>query len=76
MYKINSSSNQDIYLKSIDNIKRKNFELSRLFAHWLGLFIVLGCYKTLVMSIDSVFLLIDICILRIILLLMHKKSKF
>ena len=33
----------------------------------MGLFIVFACYKTLVISTDSVFLLIDICILRIIL---------
>ena len=32
------------------------------------------CYKTLVISIDSVFLLIDIFILRIILLLMPKEG--
>ena len=40
----------------------------------LGLFIVYRCYKTLVISTDSVFLLIDIFILRIILLLMPKEG--
>ena len=40
----------------------------------LVLFIVKICYKTLVISIDSVFLLIDIFILRIILLLMPKEG--
>ena len=40
----------------------------------LGLFIVQNGYKNLVISIDSVFLLIDILILRIILLLMIKKG--
>ena len=40
----------------------------------MELFIVLVCYKTLVISIDSVFLLIDIFILRIILLLMPKQG--
>ena len=40
----------------------------------LGLFIVYKCYKTLVISTDSVFLLIDIFILRIILLLMPKEG--
>ena len=39
----------------------------------LGLFFVYLCYKTLVISIDSVFLLIDIIILVIILLLMPKE---
>ena len=38
------------------------------------LFIVLFCYKTFVISMDSVFLLIDIFILRIILLLMTKEG--
>ena len=37
-------------------------------------FIVYTCYKTLVISMDSVFLLIDIFILRIILLWMHKEG--
>ena len=37
-------------------------------------FIVYTCYKTLVISMDSVFLLIDIFILRIILLLMPKEG--
>ena len=37
-------------------------------------FIVYTCYKTLVISMDSVFLLIDIFILRIILLLMTKEG--
>ena len=37
-------------------------------------FIVYICYKTLVISMDSVFLLIDIFILRIILLLMSKEG--
>ncbi len=36
------------------------------------LFIVSACYETLVISIDSVFLLIDIFILGIILLLLPK----
>ena len=36
----------------------------------LAPFIVYTCYKTLVISVDSVFLLIDIFILRIILLFM------
>ena len=40
----------------------------------LMLIIVSICYKTLVISIDSVFLLIDIFILRIILLLMPKEG--
>ena len=40
----------------------------------LGVFIVQKCYKNLVISIDSVFLLIDILILRIILLLMPKEG--
>ena len=38
------------------------------------LFIVLYCYKNLIISIDAVFLLIDISILRIILLLMPKEG--
>ena len=37
-------------------------------------FIVYSCYKTFVISIDSVFLLIDILILGIILLLMPKEG--
>ena len=37
-------------------------------------FIVYTCYKTLVISMDSVFLLIDIFILRIILLLMPREG--
>ena len=37
-------------------------------------FIVYNCYKNLVISKDSVFLLIDIFILRIILLLMPKEG--
>ena len=37
-------------------------------------FIVYTCYKTLVISVDSVFLLIDIFILRIILLLRRKEG--
>ena len=40
----------------------------------LGLFIVQKGYINLVISIDSVFLLIDILILRIILLLMPKEG--
>ena len=40
----------------------------------LVLFIVLICYKNLVIFIDSVFLLIDILILGIILLLMPKEG--
>ena len=40
----------------------------------LGLFIVYKGYKNLVISMDSVFLLIDILILRIILLLMAKEG--
>ena len=40
----------------------------------LELFIVQGGYKNLVISMDSVFLLIDILILRIILLLMPKEG--
>ena len=40
----------------------------------LAPFIVYTCYKTLVISMDSVFLLIDIFILRIILLLMPKEG--
>ena len=40
----------------------------------LELFIVLICYKTFVISMGSVFLLIDILILRIILLLMPKEG--
>ena len=40
----------------------------------LGLFFVQLGYKKLVISIDSVFLLIDILILRIILLLMPKEG--
>ena len=36
------------------------------------LFIVYVCYETTIISMDSVFLLIDIFILRIILLLMPK----
>ena len=39
----------------------------------LVLFIVRQCYKTLVISKDSVFLLIDIFILKIILLLMRNE---
>ena len=39
-----------------------------------GQFIVQGGYKNLVISMDSVFLLIDILILRIILLLMPKEG--
>ena len=39
-----------------------------------GWFIVQGGYKNLVISMDSVFLLIDILILRIILLLMPKEG--
>ena len=42
--------------------------------HMLVLFIVYKCYENLVISIDSVFLLIDIFILRIILLLMPKEG--
>ena len=38
------------------------------------LFIVYKCYKTFVISMDSVFLLIDVFILRIILLLMPKEG--
>ena len=38
------------------------------------LFIVWICFKTFAISIDSVFLLIDIFILRIILLLMPKEG--
>ena len=38
------------------------------------LFIVLLCYEIIVISIDSVFLLIDILIRRIILLLMPKEG--
>jgi len=37
-------------------------------------FIVYTCYKTLVISMDSVFLLIDIFILRIILLLVPNEG--
>ena len=40
----------------------------------MGLFIVKKGYKNLVISMDSVFLLIDILILRIILLLMPKEG--
>ena len=40
----------------------------------LGLFIVQKDYKNLVILMDSVFLLIDILILRIILLLMPKEG--
>ena len=40
----------------------------------LELFNVYYCYKTVVISMDSVFLLIDIFILRIILLLMPKEG--
>ena len=40
----------------------------------LAPFIVFICYKTVVISMDSVFLLIDIFILRIILLLMPKEG--
>ena len=40
----------------------------------LELFIVSICYKNYVVSMDSVFLLIDIFILRIILLLMPKEG--
>ena len=40
----------------------------------LAPFIVYTCYKNLVISMDSVFLLIDIFILRIILLLMPKEG--
>ena len=40
----------------------------------LGLFIVKKGYKNLVISMDSVFLLIDIFILRIILLLMPREG--
>ena len=40
----------------------------------LGLFIVQKDYKNCVISIDSVFLLIDILILRILLLLMPKEG--
>ena len=40
----------------------------------LVLFILWTCYKNLVKSIDSVFLLIDIFILRIIILLMPKEG--
>ena len=40
----------------------------------LVLFIVSLCYKIIVISIDSVFLLIDIFILRIILLLMPNEG--
>ena len=38
------------------------------------LFIVLNCYKTSLISIDSVFLLIDFFILGIILLLIQKEG--
>ena len=41
---------------------------SRVSAQMFMLFVVWVCYETLVLSIDSVFLLIDIFILRIILL--------
>ena len=47
---------------------------SRVSEHMLMLFIVWQCYKTFVISKDSVFLLIDIFILRIILLLMPKEG--
>ena len=47
---------------------------SRLSEHMLVLFIVWICYKNFVKSIDSVFLLIDISILRIIVLLMPKEG--
>ena len=40
----------------------------------LELFIVWNCYKNFVISMDSVFLLIDIFILRIILLLRPKEG--
>ena len=40
----------------------------------MELFFVYECYKNLVISMDSVFLLIDILILRIILLLMPKEG--
>ena len=47
---------------------------SRVSAQMFMLFVVWVCYETLVLSIDSVFLLIDIFILRIILLLMPKED--
>ena len=40
----------------------------------LGLFIVYKCYKNLVISMDSVYLLIDIFIIKIILLLIPKEG--
>ena len=40
----------------------------------VGLFFVCKCYKTLVISIDSVFLLIDIFILKIMLLFLLKEG--
>ena len=40
----------------------------------LGLFILYKGYKNFVISVDSVYLLIDILILRIILLLMPKEG--
>ena len=46
----------------------------RVSAHMLASSIVYWCYKTFVISIDSVFLLIDIFILRIILLIMPKEG--
>ena len=47
---------------------------SRVSEHMLAFFILLKCYKNFVMSLDSVFLLIDIFIHRIILLLMPKEG--
>ena len=55
---------------------KKNYQgnCSKVSEHKLGLFFVQIGYKNLVISMDSVFLLIDILILRIILLLMPKEG--
>ena len=47
---------------------------ARLSEQMSVLFLVLFCYKTIVISMDSVFLLIDIFTLIIILLLMPKEG--
>ena len=47
---------------------------SKVSEHMLGLFIVKKGYKKLVISMDSVFLLIDIFVIGIILLLLSKEG--
>ena len=55
---------------------KKNYQgyYSKVSEHKLGLFFVYIGYKNLVISMDSVFLLIDIFILRIILLLVPNEG--